>query len=157
MLKKYGDIVAGTVFLIITALYWQGTFLHLKFKLSKYGAEFVPRIYCIVMAAVAIALIVRGIFVLRRSGAGESTATGRISMRAAGTVLLIAAYIYLLPSVGFTLSTFGYLIAQVLMLAPRGMVGIVPVVVFSAVTAGSLNYLFLRVFHLVLPSGVFGI
>ncbi len=155
MIRKYGDIIAGGVFLVFTALYYQGTFLNLKFRLSKYGAEFVPRIYCLVMALVAIGLIVRGIVRIKK---GEATAGPRVQREAAIkvvlSVILIALFTALLRPLGFVLSTVMYLALQVFITAPPEKIRPLRVVLFALVISLSLNYLFLHVFYLALPPGI---
>lgn len=157
MIKRYGDIVAGVIFLVLTWFYYQGTFLNLKFKLSKYGADFVPRIYCLIMALVAVGLIVRGVLALLRAAPEEFGPVNRGALvKVSLTVLLIAVYIVMLRPVGFVLSTIFYLAAQVLITAPRRRIRPLHIVVFAVGVTCFLNFLFLHVFYLALPSGLFG-
>lgn len=157
MIKRYGDIFSGVVLLVVTWFYYQGTFMELKFKLSKYGAEFVPRIYCLIMAAVAAGLIARGILHLwRNPNPGQ---VPPIDKKAATKVMLtigvIVVYLLTMRPLGFVLSTVIYLILQVLVTAPRAKFKPVAVVAFAVFVACSLNYLFLHVFYLALPAGIF--
>lgn len=155
MIKRYGDIVAGAVFLALTALYCNGTFLELKFKLSKYGAEFVPRIYCLIMAAVSVALIIRGVLNLRKNAPEAGAPVNRAAVvRVVLTILLIAGYCAVLSPAGFIVSTMLYLALQVLITVPRGKVRPLSIVLFAAGVTCTLNYLFLHVFYLSLPPGI---
>lgn len=154
MIKKYGDIFAGVFFLALTCVYYQATFMELKFRLAKYGAEFVPRIYCIAMAAVSVGIIVRALFRLRTMGAVRFAPSAPAIARVAATIACVALYFALMPRLGFLLATAGYLVVQVMVLAPRKRVRIVGTLVFAAAVSAFLNLLFVRVFTLPLPTGI---
>lgn len=75
------------------------------------------------------------------------------------TLALIAVYIFCLEPVGFMLSTFVYLIVQMIVLADdshRKKKDIVLFVIISAIVAVGVYMLFTRVFYLMLPRGILG-
>lgn len=158
MIKKYGDIIAGVVFLAVTAAYYQGTFMELKFKLSKYGAEFVPRIYCVILLLVSLGLIAKGVAKLLRQPAAAERPDEPLDSRAIARLILstlaIVMYLLLLRPAGFLLATALYLAVQASVLAPSGKWKPATIFLFAVVGACSVNYLFRHVFYLALPEGV---
>ena len=75
------------------------------------------------------------------------------------TLALIAVYIFCLEPIGFLLSTFVYLVIQMLVLADeshRKKKDILLFVLLSLVVSAGIYLLFTRVFYLMLPSGLLG-
>jgi len=72
------------------------------------------------------------------------------------TLGTIAAYIMLLDSVGFVLSTAGYLVIQIYILGPRTKASVLLACIFAVVVPLPIYLLFVRGLNLTLPIGVFG-
>lgn len=158
--KKYNDIIAGAVLLVITFFYYSGTFIKSTFQLSQYGAEFLPRIYCVVMAITSIGLIIKGIYELK-DYKSEDTRNFKDHIngiiKVGISILLVVIYIALLEHMGFIIMTTFYLVCQIFVLAPKEKRKPIKFVLVSILCSGILNYIFIRLFSVALPQGIFGL
>jgi putative tricarboxylic transport membrane protein len=77
-------------------------------------------------------------------------------MAVVGTFVLMAGYAALLPMVGFMITTAVYLFLQINILAENQHRKPVLFGIISVVTSVSVYYLFVMVFHLMLPAGILG-
>lgn len=165
LVKKYGDIIASVFFLIFAAFYFAGSF-SIEIMDRYGGAALIPRICAGVIAACALILLYRAVFGQDKApakpakkpeeGGGDESVEGQPSnyRLVALTVLAIALYAALFNVLGFLVTTFLYLICQILMLMPgRNLRAVIVAAVTAAIVAFLVYMLFYNVFYVMLPSG----
>ncbi|MGI6031494.1 MAG: tripartite tricarboxylate transporter TctB family protein [Eubacteriales bacterium] len=160
-MTKYKDIIAAIILLLVTAWYFSGTFMDLKFALSDYGAEFVPRIYCICMLLVCIGILIKSILQCKKQAGSQNASASSFALTAAGkrvllTIAVIIVYIALMEPLGFLGSSILYLFVQTWILAPVEKRKPVAFLVFAILGAVFLDYVFVKFFYLSLPAGILG-
>ncbi|MBI3003115.1 MAG: tripartite tricarboxylate transporter TctB family protein [candidate division NC10 bacterium] len=119
------------------------------------GADFFPRILLILLAAGGLLLLVQDLLRHRKRPAPESLARFRdVPPSVPTTFAAFAAYIFLMPTLGFFLATLAFVaVAQVLLgpYRPRDL----PRIALLAIGTATATYLiFERYLHVLLPRGV---
>ena len=71
------------------------------------------------------------------------------------TLLFLVLYIIGLSTLGFIISTFVFLIAQIFLLAPKEKRKPLPILLPAAICTGAIYFLFGYVFSVALPFGIF--
>lgn len=157
-LKQYQDVIAGAVFLILSAAYYSGSFFETSSIMqAKYGPDFIPKIYAVMMGVLSIALLITGI---RKAKASETSAEDadwldkRSVVTVALSLLLIAGYIHFINIIGFLAASALYLFCQAWLLSQKK--NYLMLVLFSAVCSILVYLLFAKVIGLVLPKGILG-
>lgn len=158
MFSKYKDIILGVVLLIITGIYYSGTFMELKFAMSDYGAAFVPRIYTGMAAIISILMIITGIWKIKTNQIDSKiTRLNKKNTKKVITVIsILIGYVLLLPRLGFLTDTVLVLIVLINVLASEKTLKLKNVMLYSVIAGITINWLFVKVFYLRLPVGIIG-
>lgn len=156
--KQYQDVIAGVIFLILSAAYYSGSFFETSgIMQAKYGPGFMPKIYAGVMGLLSIALIAVGLWKARKYEAPEGE-TGQLDKQAVFSVvlslLLVVGYIYLIKIIGFLTASALYLFCQAWLLSPKK--NYLLLILFSAVCSVLIYLLFAKGIGLLLPKGILG-
>lgn len=160
-MKKYKDVFCGGVLILLGAGLYAASFGIKSVALNLIKADFFPRLDAALLTLLGVILAAGGLVKARRCQTTEEERVpfwkndGTVSMLE--TLGLIALYLFALKPVGFLLSTFVYLTAQMFILAPRekrGKKDIALFVFLSAVTALAVYLVFVKVFYLMLPAGI---
>lgn len=161
MIKKYKDVFCGGALILLGAGLYAASFGIKSVALNLIKADFFPRLDAALLVLLGVILVITGLVKARRFRPPEDKPVpfwkndGTVSMLE--TLALITVYLFALKPVGFLLSTFVYLTAQMLVLAPREKRGKKDVALFvfiSAVTALTVYLVFVKVFYLMLPAGI---
>ncbi|HYH03012.1 MAG TPA: tripartite tricarboxylate transporter TctB family protein [Bacillota bacterium] len=159
-MKKFGDIISGTILLGVAANLYLASFGIKTLVISRIGSGFVPRVVAFLLALVSITIIVGGFKKLKgQNNVSENSNKSPINSGVfpfLKTFCLIAGYIALLEKVGFLIMTPVYLFTQFYLLTRREERKMVMFAIVSLVTSVSVYYLFVLVFHLMLPAGILG-
>lgn len=163
MLRKYKDAIVGGLVILAAVGLFAASLTIQSLSLNLIKADFFPKMDAILLGILGIALLWDG---LRKAGqASEESKGEEKSGMSQGTrcmiitLALIAVYIFCLEPIGFLLSTFVYLVIQMLVLADeshRKKKDILLFVILSLVVSVGIYLLFTRVFYLMLPSGLLG-
>lgn len=161
MLKKYRDVFCGAFLILLAAGLYAASFGIKSVALNLIKADFFPRLDAALLLVLGVILVVSG-FLKAKQAPPETSETvpfwkndGTISMLE--TLVLLALYIGLMKPLGFVITTFFYLIAQMYTLTPREKRtkrNLALFVVISLVTSLAIYLLFTKVFYLMLPAGI---
>lgn len=172
-LKKNRDAAMGLLFIAIAIGAYAASFTIREMVDIRIGPRFVPRLTTVVLAALSGVLIVQSVLVRRKLAAKvgsavaaeaaavasktEEEAAGRevVNQRAVfWTIVLLVLYVSLLGMLGFVLTTTVYLFLQFLILTPKEKRSWWLAALIAVVVAVSVNYIFVRWFRLMLPTGM---
>ena len=165
-MKKYSDMISGAIILLVSAILFYGT-TQIRVIASMEGltSKFFPRIVVGGLALMGLIIFYRGFKASRSASAaasGEETAGPKklsVGTRCAiETMIAILIYVCLMEPVGFLITTFVYLIAQMLILAPGKVTKktLILFVIISLIASTGIYFLFTRAFYLLLPAGILG-
>ncbi|MHA5218644.1 tripartite tricarboxylate transporter TctB family protein [Dysosmobacter sp. Phy] len=164
MLRKYRDAIIGGIVILLAALLFLASLTIKSLALNLIKADFFPKMDAVLLGVLGLILLTDGLKKAKRLPAEVTEERGPKTLTPGTrcmleTLALIAVYIFCLEPVGFMLSTFVYLIVQMIVLADdshRKKKDIVLFVIISAIVAVGVYMLFTRVFYLMLPRGILG-
>lgn len=162
MLKKYKEAFCGIFLILLAAGLFIASFSIRSVALNLIKADFFPRLCAGLFLILGIIQTGIGLSQAKEYQPGLDEATlpfwkddRTVSMLE--TLVLITVYVLLLKPVGFVVSTFIYLIAQMYVLTPkdkRTKRNIVLFIVISLIASLAIYLLFVKVFYLMLPAGI---
>ena len=159
--KKFKDLILGVVMLLFSGFYLyfaQQIKTRPKLTPSYASAQIVPVLLGTLLAALSVIMIVQSVLKLRKGGMASdedtpaSDKSGMISV--ALTFAVMIGYTLVLPVLGFCLSTFVYLILQILILAPKEKRNIKLFVLISVVFTAVVFVVFRIGLQQLLPRGI---
>jgi putative tricarboxylic transport membrane protein len=156
-MKKYMDIVSGSVILLLSIAIFAGTFAIVSFADSKYGASLTPRVVSVIMAVLSIVLIISGIRKLRidKREKTNDEANSQHDNITYYTLGLITVYIALINVIGFPIMTAIYIALQVFVLSGLKIKQL-PLGAAVGIISSTLIYLiFSKALYIQLPLGIF--
>lgn len=161
MFKKYKDAISGGVLILLGVGLYIASFGIKSVALNLIKADFFPRLIAGLFVILGVILVLTGLSKAKQhQPAGEKELPfwkndGTISMLE--TLALIAVYVLLMKPVGFVITTFVYLVAQMYVLTPkekRTKKNFALFVVISLIASFAIYLLFVKVFYLMLPAGI---
>ena len=168
-MKKYRDILSGTVLFLLAAAYFVMAMDIKQYNAGQPGiitSDFIPKIYGIAVMALSAILVVRGVVQLkkdRRSGAdrGETAAGPRFPVQPEILLvfLLLVVYVALLPTVGFVIMSTLFILGLSCVLLPkhrRTPKYCLAVLAVAALFTAAITLIFVQGFSLTLPMGILG-
>lgn len=160
--KKYGDIVVGIFFMILSAVLIAMASMLPKSKVMEIGPEFMPMVIGIITFILAAVLTVISVknFKMNAASIDPESVPECDYKRVISSVILVLSYVFLLQPVGFILSTLVFLLLQMLVLSPddaRGKKDIMKLAVIDVIFTLVVFFLFRYGFKIVLPAGIFTI
>ena len=164
MLRKYRDAMIGGIVVILAVALFLASLTIQSLSLNLIKADFFPKLDAVLLGVLGLILLGDGVKKARRAG-DEPSEEPRTKGLTPGTrcmletLALIAVYIFCLEPVGFMISTFVYLVVQMLVLADDGhrrKKDPILFIIISAIVAVGVYMLFTRAFYLMLPRGILG-
>ncbi|GLB28941.1 hypothetical protein LAD12857_08640 [Lacrimispora amygdalina] len=161
-IKKYGDMIVGGFFMILSAGMMIMAKMLPKSTIMEIGPDFMPMCIGIVTFVLAAALAFFNLKNLKmRTAEAEKMEKEDLDYkRMLISFILILVYVYLLQPVGFIVTTILYLPFQMYVLAPdekKTKKDIVQLAVTSVVFTFIVFFLFRYGFKIILPAGIFTI
>ncbi|MGC6177356.1 tripartite tricarboxylate transporter TctB family protein [Lacrimispora sp. 38-1] len=161
-IKKYGDMIVGGFFMILSAGMMIMAKMLPKSSIMEIGPDFMPMCIGIVTFVLAAALAVFNVKNLKmRTAEAEKMEKEDLDYkRMLISFILILVYVYLLQPVGFIVTTILYLPFQMYVLAPdekKTKKDIIQLAVTSVVFTFIVFFLFRYGFKIILPAGIFTI
>ena len=170
MIRRYGDILGGAVLAAFAVFLYAASTQVKTLDVSRFGSGFFPGIVALLIGITGIVILFEGIRKAKvpdRDATGDSAAAAGAGAVEGGsgrsrnwavlaTFALMAAYAGLLPVLGFLVTTFVYLLLQMLVLAPPAKRSVGLFGIIALVTAVVVYFTFVRVFKLLLPAGILG-
>jgi putative tricarboxylic transport membrane protein len=153
--RKYWDLVSGIVLFLFSIALFIGSLNVKTLAVSSIGSGFFPAVVAIMFAITSLVVVFGGIKQAKGKDLPADDKAGKPRVMAVvGTFVLMAGYAALL--VGFMITTAVYLFLQINILAENQHRKPVLFGIISVVTSVSVYYLFVMVFHLMLPAGILG-
>jgi|UniRef100_UPI00331F6C37 putative tricarboxylic transport membrane protein len=161
-IKKYGDIIVGVFFLLLSAAMLVMAKMLPKSTVMDIGPDFMPMcigVMTFVLAAALVFLNIKNmkIYVAQAEAEGPEKADYK---RVLTSFIIILVYVFVLKSVGFIISTLVYLPVQMFILAPeerRGKKDVIQLLITDVLFTFVVFFLFRYGFKIVLPAGIFTI
>lgn len=163
-MRSKKDIITGGILAVIAITYIMASFSIKVFEgagKTVINAGTIPRIWGVCL------LILSVILMIRRSGPEKAGEDKTVVMKSvavktwfynnyavAGTLVLMAVYIFLMDKVGYLLDTFVYLFIQILLLSPKKEKNRAAAAGISAAVAIGTCYVFTHLLGVPLPAGV---
>lgn len=163
---KNRDVISGIALLVCALiLYWMSFDIR-SISTATIKADAFPRLDAIFIGVLGLIILISGIKDARKAKQSpQDTQDASPSFWSVGgnrclvyTLVLIALYVGFLDAIGFIITSIVYLIAQMWVLAPndkRTLKDIGLYALIAVITSCSLYYLFVNVFYLLLPAGIF--
>jgi len=161
-IKKYGDIIVGVFFMLLSAAMLVMAKMLPKSTVMDIGPDFMPMcigVMTFVLAAALVFLTIKNmkIYVAQAEAEGPEKADYK---RVLTSFIIILVYVFVLKSVGFIISTLVYLPVQMFILAPeerRGKKNVIQLLLTDVLFTFVVFFLFRYGFKIVLPAGIFTI
>ncbi|XBX10179.1 tripartite tricarboxylate transporter TctB family protein [Enterocloster clostridioformis] len=161
-IKKYGDIIVGVFFMLLSAAMLVMAKMLPKSTVMDIGPDFMPMcigVMTFVLAAALVFLNIKNmkIYVAQAETEGPEKADYK---RVLTSFIIILVYVFVLKSVGFIISTLVYLPVQMFILAPeerRGKKDVIQLLITDVLFTFVVFFLFRYGFKIVLPAGIFTI
>lgn len=160
--KKYGDIVVGIFFMVLSAIMIVMAQMLPKSKVMDIGPDFMPMVIGVVtfvLAALLLFLSVKN-FKVNVKEIDAASIPDCDYKRVLASILLVLVYVFMLQPVGFIVCTLVFLLLQMLVLSPddeRGKKDIIKLAVIDVIFTLVVFFLFRYGFKIVLPAGIFTI
>lgn len=159
------DWISSIFLIVFSIVLFISTYSFKRLTVSEIGPAFLPRIVAILLFAMSVILLVQ-LILKQKSQSGESVQeevdeeeqkTDRKGMyKVILSIMLMIIYLAVMPTIGFLISTFIYLIAQGWMIASPENRNLLRISIVSLIVSGLVYYIFRNLFHLMLPSGILG-
>ncbi|QHJ70111.1 tripartite tricarboxylate transporter TctB family protein [Planococcus halotolerans] len=179
MVSKYNDVFSGVFLLIVSVVMFMATFSFKALTTTFVGPAFMPQIISVTIAIFSLVIIASGFKkasdfksgsqkdglteAAEEKGTGEEVHAGEfLEEKENGykavliTLAAMAIYIFLIPIIGFLITTTVYLFVQMLILCHKTKIRMVLFAVISVVSSVLIYYLFRNVFFVMLPTGIIG-
>ena len=161
-IKKYGDIIVGVFFMLLSAAMLVMAKMLPKSTVMDIGPDFMPMcigVMTFVLAAALVFLNIKNmkIYVAQAEAEGPEKADYK---RVLTSFIIILVYVFVLKSVGFIISTLVYLPVQMFILAReerRGKKNVIQLLLTDVLFTFVVFFLFRYGFKIVLPAGIFTI
>ena len=161
-IKKYGDIIVGVFFMLLSAAMMVMAKMLPKSTVMDIGPDFMPMcigVMTFVLAAALVLLNIKNmkIYVAQAEAEGPEKADYK---KVLTSFIIILVYVFVLKSVGFIISTLVYLPVQMFILAPeerRGKKDVIQLLITDVLFTFVVFFLFRYGFKIVLPAGIFTI
>jgi uncharacterized membrane protein len=161
-IKKYGDMIVGGFFMILSAGMMIMAKMLPKSTIMDIGPDFMPMCIGIVTFILAAAMAFLNVKNLKaRTAEAEKMEKEDLDYkRMIISFMLILVYVYLLQLVGFIVTTILYLPFQMYVLAPdekKTKKDIIQLAVITVIFTIVVFFLFRYGFKIILPAGIFTI
>lgn len=160
--KKYGDIVVGIFFMVLSAVMIAMARMLPKSKVMDIGPDFMPTVIGVIAFVLAALLLFLSIknFKLNAKEIENASIEDCDYKRVLASIILVLVYVFMLQPIGFIISTLVFLLLQMLVLSPddeRGKKDIIKLAVIDVIFTMVVFFLFRYGFKIVLPAGIFTI
>ena len=155
--KKYGDLAAGLLFLLLSVVIFAGASSLPPNLLGGVGSDFLPKILAIATCLLSLLEIRAGFRTMRTYDAAkepESKEEKPEYLRVLATIASFALYAFLLVPVGFLVSSVVYLFVQITILAPTGKRNLLLFAIIAVVTSVAVYFIFRYGLNVMLPAGI---
>lgn len=120
-------IISGILIIITSLFFFFNTFGFKKLSSQIIGPDFMPRLYAILLIALSIILIIQSY--RKNEGRDEKSSESGYFKYSIITMLLLGAYIIIIPIIGFYISTIIFVVSMLLFSQVRNKIilAVIPV------------------------------
>lgn len=155
LVKKYGELLTGVGFLILSAIVYLGALALPPSLLGGIGANFMPKILAAATCILSLMQIYVGVVALKHYKDGGGAVKSDL-WRVWATIVIFTVYVCTLESVGFLVGSIVYLFLQITVLAPKEKRRPVLFAVISVITCCLVYFIFRFGLSVMLPVGILG-
>ena len=152
MIKKQ-HIISSIIFLIISGVAFFACYSQLGETTLAIHPYMMPTLTSGLMTVLCILRLIVGLRMPPDTPSKAKKRLVEVPMKSLLTMGLIIVYAVLMKSVGFIITTFVYMMAQMLILR-EGKKNWLLMVIISLVMSVGIYFLFTRVFNIMLPAGI---
>ncbi|MFD1385296.1 tripartite tricarboxylate transporter TctB family protein [Oceanobacillus oncorhynchi subsp. oncorhynchi] len=165
MERNYNDLITGIILMVLSIVMFTGSLNMEALTESVIGADFMPRMIAILIAIMSIPIIVSGFKNKKEvkieeeipvTEDEEETDNKNGFIYLIFTIILLFVYLFLIPILGFLITTIAYLIIQMLLFSKWTIRNVFLYGVISIITSSIIYFVFRNVFYVMLPTGIFG-
>lgn len=159
LFKKYKELIIGIVIIIFAIVYFIGSFSIKQNKVVSIGAEFMPRLYGLILFILALLQIYQGLIYVKKYKITEekfkAKEDNKDTKNVILTFLLILLYISMMEILGFILSSALFLFLMSFLLSPANVkVKYYLSMIYSIVLSICIYVLFHNFMLMPLPKGI---
>ncbi|WP_404457980.1 tripartite tricarboxylate transporter TctB family protein [Oceanobacillus kapialis] len=162
--NKLVDLFSALFLIVVSIVLYISTFSFRQITASKIGSNFLPQMVAIALFILSAVLFVSALIGWRKEkkiktelGAKQEDNEEKRDYKLVLISLgLIAVYLILIPTLGFLLSTAGYLFIQMYLISDLEKRSPIKFAAVSIVVSVSVYWVFKNVFFLMLPAGILG-
>lgn len=159
-LKKYGDLVLGIVFAVIAIAMYVGADALPPNLLGGVGSDFVPKIIAIGILILVVFQLKAGIAAIKNYKPEAETKEAEEDKpeygRVFATIVVLTAYVFLMNTLGFMISSAIYLFLQILILTPKDKKNYILFAIIAVVASVAIYFIFKNCLSVMLPAGLLG-
>lgn len=161
MLKKYGDVISGTILFIVSVLLFRSSYDIRTTIPGLLGADFMPKVVGVLLGILSISLVMTAVLRTRLARADLPEEEGsreenREQLKVLAVLCAITVYVLILNRLGFVLSTMLFLFSEMsIMASKRSFRSYLIFAVIAVFASFFVFYLFRAAFRLYLPPGIF--
>lgn len=156
MIERHKESLSAAFFTLFSVLYLLGVGgIATTLKNGFGGSKFMPRLTGILLLVFSVIWLL--ISLRKEKAALEETRKAAKAVNVKNVVLsfvFFALYVFALGCLGFLLSTFLYLVAQIYIMSPAERGRLPKAVGIAAITAVVIYLLFVKGFSMMLPQGI---
>lgn len=159
--NKLVDLFSALFLIVLSVVLYTSTFSFKQISASKIGSDFLPQVVAIVLFILSFILFVSALNKWNKERKKRAEVTGEQKEKLDYTLVLIslgliAVYLFLIPTLGFLLSTIVYLFIQIYLISTPEKRSPIKFAIVSIVVSVSVYWVFKNVFFLMLPAGILG-
>jgi putative tricarboxylic transport membrane protein len=160
---KNKNIQSGIFLLLVSVVMFAATLSFKQLTASQVGPAFMPQIIAVLIGLMSIAIIIEGYRKVKSGTEDDPEEEGEEAEGNAKEVsyrpviqsfVLMAAYVAVMPIVGFLITTIVYMFMQMMILSSKPERRWLLFAVVSVVATSIIYYVFRNVFYIMLPSGL---
>ncbi|MFS0750423.1 tripartite tricarboxylate transporter TctB family protein [Oceanobacillus sp. 1P07AA] len=159
--NKLVDLFSALFLIVLSVVLYTSTFSFKQISASKIGSDFLPQVVAIALFVLSGILFVSALNKWNKERKNRAEVIGEQKVKLDYTLVLIslgliAVYLFLIPTLGFLLSTIVYLFIQIYLISTPEKRSPIKFAVVSIVVSVSVYWVFKDVFFLMLPAGILG-
>lgn len=151
-MKRYRELIGGTVFFIFAAVYFVMALQIPEFNDGFVSSDAMPKIYGIILMVLSAIQIFAA---LRLPKTKEDEKAGFVLIpEVVITFAFLILYVLLLKPLGFVISTIIFLLGMITLFTPKEKRSVIRIILISVIFSVVVYWLFAKVLTLSLPQGI---
>lgn len=153
LLKKYGNLLAGLLFLAFAIVYASQIPAIKITRVSLINSAYYPKILAAALLTLSVAQIVSALAGMKKANNSEAAAEKKDYTAVLLTLLLAFVYVALLEPAGFLISSTVYIFCQIIVMCPKAEIKPAKFALISVIASAAVYFIFRNGLSLMLPAG----